>query len=477
MEPDVGVVALSHEAHAAEADAGMRVEAPRPRPRGASGTQAGGKRAGASTHAPARTSNGSYEGVAAPMSMASTLAAFAAQDDARAPLCVGAGDILAAQARLRRFLPVTPLHYAERFGCWLKLENLQRTGSYKVRGALNALLAAQERGDRRPVIAASAGNHAQGLAWAAYRLNVPAIAVMPHGAPQTKIAGVAHWGATVRLHGSTFDEARAFAMELAERNGYRFLSAFDDPDVIAGQGTVGMEIASLAPDVVLVPIGGGGLAAGVALALKSACLSGTQACRRVRIVGAQVEHVDAMHRVLRGEADGIDPATTLADGVRVKQAGLLTRDVLSRLLDDLVIVREAELRETLVRLALEEHVIAEGAGALALAAGRRVAGKRKCAVVSGGNIDAAVLAGLLSDIRPRAPRKPRRRGHDTASASMTPAAPVAALPETSARTSARPSARTASTPTCTSVPTSLTASATASRVAVAVGGAKETRSR
>jgi threonine dehydratase len=319
---------------------------------------------------------------------------------------VGVADVLAAHARLRRFLPPTPLHYAERFGTWLKLENLQRTGSYKVRGALNALLAARERGDDRPVIAASAGNHAQGLAWAAYRLNVPAIAVMPHGAPQTKIAGVAHWGATVRLHGDTFDEARAFALQLAERNGYRFLSAFDDPDVIAGQGTVGLEIASLAPDVVLVPIGGGGLAAGVALALKA---------QGVRIVGAQVEGVDAMARALRGDAPGAAPVATLADGVRVKEPGLLTRRVLSELIDDVVIVREAELRETLVRLALEEHVIAEGAGALALAAGRRVAGKRKCAVVSGGNIDAMVLAGLLSDVRMRAPRKPRRRAHDTTS--------------------------------------------------------------
>lgn len=329
---------------------------------------------------------------------------------------VDAGDILAAQARLRRYLPPTPLHNAERFGCWLKLENLQRTGSYKVRGALNALLAGRERGDHRPVIAASAGNHAQGLAWAAYRLNVPAIAVMPHGAPQTKIAGVAHWGATVRLHGETFDEARAFAMQLAERNDYRFLSAFDDPDVIAGQGTVGMEIASFAPDVVLVPIGGGGLAAGVALALHA---------QGVRIVGAQVEHVDAMHRALRGEPEGALPAATLADGVRVRHPGMLTREILSRLLDDIVIVREAELRETLVRLALEEHVIAEGAGALALAAGRRVAGKRKCAVVSGGNIDAAVLAGLLADVRPRAPRKPRRRSHDDG-ASSTPAKKTAA---------------------------------------------------
>ena len=335
---------------------------------------------------------------------------------------VHAGDILAAQARLRRYLPPTPLHHAERFGCWLKLENLQRTGSYKVRGALNALLAMRERGDDRPVIAASAGNHAQGLAWAAYRLDMPAIAVMPHGAPQTKIAGVAHWGATVRLHGDTFDEARAFAMQLAERNGYRFLPAFDDPDVIAGQGTVGMEIASLAPDVVLVPIGGGGLAAGVALALKS---------QGVRVVGAQVEHVDAMHRVLKGLPPGAPPVATLADGVRVKEPGLITRALLAELLDDVVIVREAELRETLVRLALEEHLIAEGAGALALAAGRRVAGRRKCAVVSGGNIDAAVLAQLLSDVRPRAPRKPRRRAHDDAATAAKAAArarPLAVVP-------------------------------------------------
>ncbi|MGN6151205.1 MAG: threonine dehydratase [Lysobacteraceae bacterium] len=344
----------------------------------------------------------------------------------RDPPSVQAGDILAAQARLRRYLPPTPLHHAERFGCWLKLENLQRTGSYKVRGALNALLAARERGDDRPVIAASAGNHAQGLAWAAYRLNVPAIAVMPHGAPETKVAGVAHWGATVRQHGDSFDEARLFAMQLAEKHGYRFLSAFDDPDVIAGQGTVGMEIAPLAPDVVLVPIGGGGLAAGVALALKSACLSGTQARRRVRIVGAQVEHVDAMHRALRGDASPIVPAATLADGVRVKQAGTLTRQVLAGLLDDLVIVREAELRATLVRLALEEHLIAEGAGALALAAGRRVAGKRKCAVVSGGNIDAVVLAQLLADVRPRAPRKTRRPAHDAAAALAAKPRPVRA---------------------------------------------------
>jgi len=327
-------------------------------------------------------------------------------------LPVSAADVLAAQARLRRYLNPTPLHYAERFGCWLKLENLQRTGSYKVRGAMNALLAARERGDTRPTIAASAGNHAQGLAWAAYRLGLPAITVMPRTAPETKVAGVAHWGAAVRLHGDSYDEAKAFAAELAAQHDYRLLSAFDDPDVIAGQGTVGLEMAALMPDVVLVPIGGGGLASGVVLALKS---------QGVRVIGAQVENVDSMARALRDDHAVREPAATLADGVRVKEPGALTQQVLRALLDDVVIVREAELRETLVRLALEEHVIAEGAGALALAAGRRVAGKRKCAVVSGGNVDAGVLAKLLCDVRPRPPRKPRRRVQEPLTATgLTP---------------------------------------------------------
>jgi len=371
---------------------------------------------------------------------------------------VSVADVLAAQARLRRYLPVTPMHHAERFGVMLKLENLQRTGSYKVRGALNALLAARERGDRRPVICASAGNHAQGLAWAAHRLGMQAITVMPHGAPETKIAGVAHWGATVRQHGDSYDEAYAFARELAEQNGYRFLSAFDDPDVIAGQGTIGIEIAPHAPDVVIVPIGGGGLASGVALALKT--LSGSRGFRgqSVRVVGAQVEGVDAMARAIKGDVRPIDPARSLADGVRVKVPGFLTRRLCARLLDDVVIVREAELRETVVRLALEENVIAEGAGALALAAGRRVAGKRKCAVVSGGNIDAATLATLLSEVRPRPPRRPRRRRGELEPATPPgrtapePATGDAATRKTAPVAKRRPTANLSPSPTISAPP-------------------------
>ena len=347
---------------------------------------------------------------------------------------VGVADVLAAQARLRSYLPITPMHHAERFGVMLKLENLQRTGSYKVRGALNAMLAARERGDSRPVICASAGNHAQGVAWAAYRLGVPAITVMPHGAPENKIAGVAHWGATVRQHGDSYDEAYAFARQLAEHHGYRFLSAFDDPDVIAGQGTIGIEIAPYTPDVVIVPIGGGGLASGVALALKA---------QGVRVVGAQVEGVDSMARAIRGDVREIAPVPTLADGVKVKIPGFITRRLCASLLDDVVIVREAELRETLVRLALEEHLIAEGAGALALAAGKRVAGKRKCAVVSGGNLDAGVLATLLQDVRPRPPRKPRQRRQERLPlpAARTPPPPAGLSPSAFHVTPAPRSAR------------------------------------
>ena len=210
--------------------------------------------------------------------------------DALAAASVTASAVLAAQARLRPYLAATPLHYAERFGCWLKLENLQRTGSYKVRGAMNALLAMRERGDQRPVIAASAGNHAQGLAWAGYRLRVPVIAVMPLNAPQTKIAGVAHWSATVRLHGETYDEAKAFAAELAEQNDYRLLSAFDDPDVIAGQGTVAMEILRQHQGelhAVFVAIGGGGLISGVANYIKAVR-------PEIKVIGVQMSDSNAM---------------------------------------------------------------------------------------------------------------------------------------------------------------------------------------
>jgi threonine dehydratase len=309
-------------------------------------------------------------------------------------------DVVRAAERIASILPPTPVHRAERLGARLKLENLQRTGSYKVRGALNALLTGAERGDRRPVLAASAGNHAQGVAWAARRLGLRAIAVMPESAPQTKIRGVTRLGAEVILHGRCFDEAQSHARELAARCAYRLIHPFDDADVIAGQGSVGVELLSHKPDVVLVPIGGGGLAAGVALAMKA---------HGVKIVGVQLAGVDSMARTLRGDPTPIEPAATMADGVRVRQPGLLTRRILARLLDDIIIVTEREMRQALLRLATEERIVAEGAGALAVAALSKVPGRRKFALVSGGNIDAAVLAMLLADMPPPARRRTVRR--------------------------------------------------------------------
>ncbi|MGO4774898.1 pyridoxal-phosphate dependent enzyme, partial [Lysobacter sp. 2RAB21] len=243
---------------------------------------------------------------------------------------VSAADLLAAQARLRRYLDPTPLHHAERFGCWLKLENLQRTGSYKVRGALNALLAARERGDHRTVIAASAGNHAQGLAWAAYRLGVNAITVMPRTAPQTKIAGVAHWGATVRLHGDTYDEAKAFAIELAQQHDYRLLSAFDDPDVIAGQGTATLELLASAPqlDTVIAPVSGGGLLSGTAIAAHGHDPS-------IAVYGAEPEGARDAHDSLReGRRITGRKTDTVCDGLRA-ELGTLTFPILRSHLRDI----------------------------------------------------------------------------------------------------------------------------------------------
>lgn len=295
--------------------------------------------------------------------------------------------IQAAARRIAAVLPATPVVRCDRFDAWLKLENLQPTGSFKARGALNALLLASRQGDRRPVIAASAGNHAQGLAWAARHLGVSAYTVVPTGAPLTKVQGATRLGATVIAFGEGYDDAERHAREQARKHDWRFLSAFDDADVIAGQGSVGVEIAQHAPDVVLVPVGGGGLAAGIGLALQST---------RTRVVGVQVRGVQGMESALAGRTDFPEPPTTIADGVRVRRPGTLTRDICARVLDEIVVVEEDEVREAIVALAREARVIAEGAGALAVAALRYVSGRRRLAVVSGGNIDAAVLSALLN---------------------------------------------------------------------------------
>jgi len=299
------------------------------------------------------------------------------------------GELLAAAAaRVRGALPETPLVRSERLGAWLKLESLQITGAYKVRGALNALASQVERGDHRAVFAASAGNHGLGVAWSARRLGLAATIVVPDGAPQTKVAGCQALGARVIRAGDGFESCVARARALAHASGGRFLHAFDDAEVIAGQSTVAAELLAARPDVVVVPIGGGGLIAGVGSVLRR---------HGVRVVGAQVEGVDSLRRALaREDGPAQPPAATLADGLRVAAPGRLPLRIAAAFLDEIVVVSEDDVANALASLALRERVVAEGAGAVAVAALARVAGARRVAVVSGGNIDARRLGRILA---------------------------------------------------------------------------------
>ena len=290
----------------------------------------------------------------------------------------------AAHRSLSAVLAPTPLVFSKSRRAALKLENLQATGAYKVRGAFNAVATQIKRGDRRPLVAASAGNHGQGVAWAARHFGLSACIVVPSAAPETKVAGARRLGARVMRHEGSLEDCVALARELAAREGLRFVHPFDDPDVIAGQGTVAVELADFAPDVVVVPIGGGGLAAGMAVWLRS---------RGARVVGAQIEGVDAMRRRLRGE-DEMAPRATIADGLVVQSPGAITTELCRRLLDDIVLVSEDDVRRTIVELALHDKLIVEGAGAVAVAALPQVRGDRRVAVVSGGNIDFSALAEL-----------------------------------------------------------------------------------
>jgi threonine dehydratase len=300
--------------------------------------------------------------------------------------------LAAAVARVRGVLPETPLLRSERLGAWLKLENLQATGAYKVRGAFNALAADVERGERRPVFAASAGNHGLGVAWAARRLGVAATIVVPDGASQTKVSGCRALGARVVHAGNGFESCVAQARALAAAAGGRFLHAFDDVQVIAGQSTVAAELLALRPDTVVVPIGGGGLVAGVGSVLHR---------HGIRVVGAQVAGVDSLRRALMAGGPPAPqpapaPALTLADGLRVAAPGLLPLRIASVFLDEIIVVSEAEVGAAIASLALHERVVAEGAGAVAVAALARVAGKRRVAIVSGGNIDASLLGHIIA---------------------------------------------------------------------------------
>ena len=291
-------------------------------------------------------------------------------------------DIEAARERLRGVARETPLYPSETFSrltgrqVLLKAENLQRTGSFKIRGAYNtiAMLGAKER--EAGVVAASAGNHGQAVAWAAREAGAPATIFMPEDAPMAKVEATRSYGGAVELAGADFEAAVAAAREHADRGGATLVHAFEDPRVVAGQGTIGLELAEQAPEAttVVIPVGGGGLAAGISLALRERFESR-------RIVGV----------VCR-------PGYTIADGIAVKERGELTSAILDRTLDDVVEVSDEAITDALVLCLERTKLLVEGAGAAGLAAllTDAVGGDGPVAVVlSGGNIDATTLISVV----------------------------------------------------------------------------------
>lgn len=291
-------------------------------------------------------------------------------------------DIEAARERLAGVARETPLYPTETFSrlsgrsVFLKAENLQRTGSFKIRGAYNtiATLGPEERA--AGVVAASAGNHGQAVAWAAREAGISATIFMPQDAPMAKVEATRSYGGTTELAGEGFEEAVAAAHAHVARTGATLVHAFEDPRVIAGQGTIGLELAEQAPEAetVLIPVGGGGLAAGIATALK-------ERRRDVRIIGILCQ-----------------PGYTIADGIAVKHRGELASAILDRVLDHTVEVSDEEISEALVLCVERTKLLVEGAGAVGLAAllAGRVSGSGSVAVVlSGGNIDATTLISVM----------------------------------------------------------------------------------
>src|SRR5574338_411815 len=311
-------------------------------------------------------------------------------------------DVQAALGRIRDRIYLSPCARSETLSrltgtsAFLKLENLQMTGAYKERGALNKLLALTEAERGRGLVATSAGNHAQAVAYHGGRLGMKTTIVMPEATPIMKVANTRAHGARIVLHGASYDEAYAEARRLEQAEGLTFVHPFDDPAIIAGQGTVGLEILEQPPetDAIVVPVGGGGLISGVAVAAK-ALRPG------VRVIGVETEVLPAMLDALEaGLPVTLEPASTIADGIAVKRAGDLTLEHVKRWVDEIVTVSEEEIASAILYLLEKEKTVAEGAGAVAVAAlmNRRIRGlegKQVVSIVSGGNIDVNLVARII----------------------------------------------------------------------------------
>jgi len=318
----------------------------------------------------------------------------------RAELPVTLSDIEAAAATLAGFVKRTNFDCSRTLsditgaGIWLKFENLQFTATFKERGALNRLSALSADQRQRGVIAASAGNHAQGVAYHAARLSIPATIYVPVGTPTVKIENTRRHGATVIEGGATLEEAAALAMAHGEREGLTYVHPYDDPLIIAGQGTIALEMLAAVPDldVLMVPVGGGGLISGMAVAAKTLK-------PEIEVIGVQAALYPSMYNVIKRQSLPMR-GDTLAEGIAVKAPGRITSEIVRALVDDIVLVTERDVEQALSLLLTIEKSVTEGAGAAGLAAvladPARFKGRKLGLVLSGGNIDTRLLSGVLT---------------------------------------------------------------------------------
>jgi len=303
-----------------------------------------------------------------------------------------------AREALKDVARVTPLNPTKTLGknVYIKCENLQLTGAFKLRGAYNKLRTLSEEERERGVIACSAGNHAQGIALSATKLGMKSVICMPAGAPISKIEATRNYGAEVVLVPGVYDDAAAEAKRLCEEKGYTFAHPFNDPYVMAGQGTIGLEILEQLPEVeqIIVPIGGGGLIAGIACAvkhLKPSC----------KVIGVQAEGAASMWVSRnRGEITELSSVSTIADGIAVKIPGDLTFELCEKYVDEIVTVRDSEIAAAIMTLMEDQKIVSEGAGATTVAAilfGKvSAADKKTVCLVSGGNVDVTTLSRIIT---------------------------------------------------------------------------------
>ncbi len=328
-------------------------------------------------------------------------------------LPVNVDDIRRAAQRIAGHVEITPCMHSRTLSqitgaqVYLKFENLQFTSSFKERGALNRLSQLNADEQRRGVIAVSAGNHAQGVAYHAQRLGIPAVIVMPRFTPAVKIERTRGFGAEVVLSGDTFEDAKDEAARLAVSRGLTMVHPYDDAQVIAGQGTIGLEMLAAQPDLdcLCIAIGGGGLISGIAIAARAIKPD-------IEIIGVQTEHFPSMYALFKGE-ERISAIATLAEGIAVKSPGRLTQAIVRQLVNDIVLVSEGDIEHALVLLLEIEKTVVEGAGAAGLAAmirhKEKFAGKKVGIVLCGGNIDPMVLADIIERGMVRAGRLARIR--------------------------------------------------------------------